>query len=255
MSIDLSPLNGKKALVTAGAGKLGAEICLTLAGAGVDVAVNYRNSRDEAMALVDHITARFGGNHAAVGADVGVAEDVARMVNETRSALGAVDILINNAGPFSKTPFVDLAEEEWDTVLESNVTATYACSAAVAPGMREAGWGRIVNLSAVSAYVRNRSIYGLAKAAIHTLTESLALELGPEITVNAVAPGQIAESLDEMAGIDEDWARSVVDATPAGRLVTRAEVANLIVNLCLPTFDMVTGQVVAIDGGLRLPRF
>ncbi len=255
MSIGVSPLHGKKALVTAGAGKLGAEICLAFAVAGASVAVNYRNSRDEALELVDRITELFGGSHVAVGADVSSTQDVARMVDETRTALGCLDILVNNTGPFSKKPFVDLAQDEWDTVFESNVTATYACSAAVAPGMRQAGWGRIINVSAVSAYVRNRSIYGLSKATIHTLTESLALELGPEITVNAVAPGQIAESLDEMAGIDKEWAESVVAFTPAGRLVTRAEVADLVVSFCFPAFDMVTGQVVAIDGGLRLPRF
>ena len=248
-------LDGKNVLVTAGSGKLGAEICRAFAGAGANVAVNFRSSAEEAHRLVDELSSSHDGRHVAVRADVSVGEEVAQMVETVQSELGVIDILVNNAGPFSRTHFVDLPTTEWDSVIGSNLAATYECSAAVAPGMRSSGWGRIVNVSAVSAWVRNRATYGLAKSSIHTLTESLALELGPEVTVNAVAPGQIAESLDEMSGIDEEWANSVVSATPAGRLVTRAEVADLVVALCGPLFDMVTGEVLALDGGLRLPRF
>jgi NAD(P)-dependent dehydrogenase (short-subunit alcohol dehydrogenase family) len=100
--------------------------------------------------------------------------------------------------------------------------------------------------------VRNRSIYGLAKSSVETLTEQLAVELGPEITVNAVAPGQIEESLIEMAGIDPVWAEEVVRRTPLRRLVTRGEVAQMVAMLCSSTFDGVTGVTIAIDGGLRL---
>jgi len=125
----------------------------------------------------------------------------------------------------------------------------------VVPAMRAAGWGRIVLLSAGSAALRNHSIYGLAKQAVEFLTEELALELGPEITVNAVAPGQIAESADDIAEFDAGFVERAIAHTPAGRLVTREEVAELVALLCGPAFDMVTGATLPIDGGWRLPRF
>jgi len=248
-------VDGRNVLVTAGAKHLGAAIAEAFATRGANSAINYRSSRQEAEEFAEQLRAKYGGTHIALQADVAKKEDVTRMINEAESHLGSVDVLINNAGPFSKTPFMEMAEDEWDKVLDSNLKAAYLCAAAAAPAMKQRGWGRIVNLSAVSAFVRNRSIYGLSKAAIHTLTESLALELAPEVTVNAIAPGQILESLQEMSGIDQSWAESVTAQTPLGRLVTRQEVADIVVELCTEPFDMVTGVVVPIDGGLRIPRF
>lgn len=248
-------LDGRTVLVSAGARHLGAQIVEAFAEKGANVAINYRSSRGEAEALAERLTAEYGGTHIAVQADVGFGADVNRMVETVDSRLGPVTVLVNNAGPFSKTPYVDMEETEWDDVIDSNLKASYLCAAAVAPAMKSEGWGRIINISAVSAYVRNRSVYGLSKASLHTLTESLALELGPEVTVNAIAPGQIAESLEEMSGIDPTWAESVAASTPLGRLVTRREVAELVTLLCTEPFDMVTGVVLPVEGGLRLPRF
>jgi NAD(P)-dependent dehydrogenase (short-subunit alcohol dehydrogenase family) len=121
--------------------------------------------------------------------------------------------------------------------------------------MRAAGWGRIVNISAVSYALRNHSIYGLAKDALIFLTEELAIELGPEITVNAVAPGQIVESAKDIEEFDPTFVSRAIEATPAGRLVTRREVADVVVALCGPTFAMVTGTTIPVDGGFRLQRF
>jgi NAD(P)-dependent dehydrogenase (short-subunit alcohol dehydrogenase family) len=121
--------------------------------------------------------------------------------------------------------------------------------------MRDAGWGRIVNISAGSAYQRNHSIYTLAKNALITFTEALALELGPEITVNNVAPGQIAESAEDMAQFDPTYPERAKEAAPLKRLVTRAEVARVVAELCGPTFDMVTGVTIPVDAGSRLARF
>ena len=121
--------------------------------------------------------------------------------------------------------------------------------------MRTGGWGRIVNISAGSAYLRNHSIYTLAKEAMITLTESLAVELAPEVTVNCVAPGQIAESADDIAEFDASFVERAIERTPSGRLVTRAEVARIIVGLCSSRFDMVTGVTIPVDGGWRINRF
>lgn len=252
----MTALTDKKALVTGASRNLGVSIVERLARAGVSVAVNYHSSQAAAEELVDRLVKETGRQHIAVRADMTQHRDVAEAVATTTSSFGGpIDILVNNAGPYGMTPFADMSEAEWDTVWDANVKATYLAVREVVPGMRAAGWGRIINLSAVSAFVRNRSIYGLAKRAIVTITEQLALELAPEIKVNAVAPGQILESLDDLGEFSTEWAEIVTERTPAGRLVTRAELAELVYLLCTPAFDMVTGVTIPVDGGLRIPRF
>jgi len=136
-----------------------------------------------------------------------------------------------------------------------NLKAAYLMAQAAAPGMKAAGWGRMINMAAGSAFIRNHGVYGLAKSAVILLTEALALELGPQITVNAVAPGQIAESGPDISAIDPTFVDRAIRHTPAGRLVTRQEVANLIAWLCSPAADLITGHTIPIDGGWRFNRF
>ena len=114
---------------------------------------------------------------------------------------------------------------------------------------------RMINMAAGSAFIRNHGVYGLAKGAVILLTEALALELGPQITVNAVAPGQIAESGPDISAIDPTFVDRAIRHTPAGRLVTRQEVANLIAWLCSPAADLITGHTIPVDGGWRFNRF
>ncbi|MFQ5948214.1 MAG: SDR family NAD(P)-dependent oxidoreductase [Acidimicrobiia bacterium] len=254
--IQRAMLDGKRALVTGASRNLGAVVAARLGRGGATVAVNYHTSPGAAEELVDELRVETGRPHLALPGDMGRPDAVRGLVAAAVEGLaGPIDVLVNNVGPFAMTPFAELAEEEWDRIWDSNVKAAYLATQAVVPAMRRAGWGRIVNLSAVSAYVRNRSIYGLAKSAIVVLTEELALELGPEITVNAVAPGQIVESLEDIAAFDPTWADRVRERTPAGRLVTRDEVAEVVYRLCTPMFDMVTGVTIPLDGGLRLNRF
>jgi 3-oxoacyl-[acyl-carrier protein] reductase len=249
-------LDGKRALVTGASRNLGPEIAHRLARAGMSIAVNYRTSRSEAEELVASLSSSSGRRHTAVSADMTKPDEVDAAVSRAAADLGGpIDVLVNNTGPFGMTAFTEMSEEEWDRVWDGNVKATYLATRSVVPGMRDSGWGRIINISAVSAFIRNRSIYGLAKAAIGVLTEELALELAPVITVNAVAPGQILESLADLGEFAADWAEQVTARTPAGRLATRAEIAEIVYLLCTPPFDMVTGSVVPVDGGLRLPRF
>src|SRR5207247_2824595 len=173
--------------------------------------------------------------HVAVPGDMSDSGSIRAVVSEAGDLLGGgIDVLVNNAGPFSMTPYTELPEAEWDRTWDSNAKACYVASQCVAGGMRERGWGRIVNVSAGSAYLRNHSVYGLAKEAIIVLTEELALELGPEVTVNAVAPGQIAESAADIAEFDPTFVDRAVRHTPAGRLVARAEVAAIVATLCSP---------------------
>lgn len=252
----MASLVGHRAVVTGASRNLGAEIAARLASAGAAVVVNFHSSQDEADAVVASLPEVGHAPHRAVAGDVADPAGAERLIVESADTLGGtIDILVNNAGPYNATPFMDLEVGEFDRVWNANTKATYLMSRAVTPGMRAQGWGRIVNLSASSAFVRNRSIYTLANAAIITLTEELALELAPDILVNAIAPGQIHESLEELKEYVPDWAEQVLRATPRGRLATRREIADIIVLLCGPLFDSVTGVTIPIDGGLRLNTF
>ncbi len=249
-------LEGKAALVTAGSRNLGAAIAAALAARGADVAINYHASADVAWALVDSLSTG-GGTHAAVRGDAGTPKGMRELVAAAGRALGGrtIQVLVNNHGPFAMTPFAEMPEDEWDRIWNANVKSAYVATQELAPGMRAAGWGRIVNVSAGSAYLRNHSIYTLAKASLSTLTESLAFELGPEITVNAITPGQIAESAADIAEFDPSFAERVIAHTPLGRLVTRAEVAAIVAEMCGPLLAGVTGATIPVDGGCHLPRF
>jgi len=249
-------LAGKRALVTASSRNLGAAIATALARKGSLVCVQYHESEAAANDLVQKLRAETGGAHVAVKGDIVAAESIRRVVAEANERLGgAVDLLVNNFGPFSMTPYAELPEQEWDRIFDANAKASYVATQCVVEGMRTQGWGRIVNISAGSVYLRNHSIYGLAKEAMIFITEELALELGPQITVNAVAPGQIEESAADIADFDPTFVSRAIDHTPAGRLVTRREVAEVVALLCSPAFDMVTGATIAMDGGWRLQRF
>jgi len=249
----MSSLIGRRALVTGGSRNLGAEVARHLAVEGASIAVNYRTSSSEAARVVASLECCDAARHVAVQGDVTNPSDVARIVQACSVELGGpLDILINNAGPYVSTPFAELEVEDFDLVWNAKVRAIYLLARAVAPGMRVGGYGRIVNLSASSAFVRNRSIYSLANASVITLTEQLAVELSPDILVNAVAPGQIQESLDELRALAPEWADEVVRRTPLGRLATRREIARIVTLMCGPSFDAVTGMTVPIDGGLRL---
>ncbi|HZR93705.1 MAG TPA: SDR family oxidoreductase, partial [Gaiellaceae bacterium] len=242
-------LAGKAALVTGASRNLGATIAETLADCGATVAVNYRSSAEAAAELVERLRRKTGREHVAVQADVTRSAEVSRLVETAADAFGGrLDVLVNNAGPFSITPYADLPEREWDEIWDANVKSAYLAARGVAPLMKRAGWGRIVNISAASSVLRNHSIYGLAKDALVFLTEELALELAPEVTVNAVAPGQIVESAADIAEFDSTFVERSIAATPAGRLVTRREVADIVAALCGPAFAAVTGATIPIDG-------
>ncbi|MEX1092986.1 MAG: SDR family oxidoreductase [Acidimicrobiia bacterium] len=247
-------LDGRRAIVTGASRNLGAETAIALARHGARVAINYRGSATEAEAVMAALEG-YGTGHVAVAGDVSSSAEVTSMMESAVGELGGLDIVVNNAGPYGATPIMEADESEWQRVIDGNLKGTWLCTKAAAPYLRESRDGRVVNLSAVSARVRNRGAYGLAKAAVEVLTEELALELAPYATVNAVAPGQVAESLEELSSYDEEWAQAVRDRTPRGRLVTRAELAEAIAIICTATFSSMTGTILRFDGGLGLNRF
>jgi NAD(P)-dependent dehydrogenase (short-subunit alcohol dehydrogenase family) len=249
-------VEGRRALVTGSSRNLGAEIAQSLARRGATVTLTYHESGAAARDVVADLQQKTGRGHYAVPADLSEPKAADAMVDSAQEAMGGpVEILVNNHGPFSMVPLHEIPSEEFTRVVDGNLTLTHRAVQRVVPGMRSGGWGRIVNLSAGSAYLRNHSVYGLAKNAVGMLTESLALELGPEITVNALAPGQIAESAEDIAAIDQTFVDRAISRTPTGRLVSRREVAEIVASLCGPPFDMVTGAVIPVDGGWRLNRF
>jgi NAD(P)-dependent dehydrogenase (short-subunit alcohol dehydrogenase family) len=251
MTIETKFLDGKVALVTGSSRGAGVEIARDLARHGARVAVHCRSVRAEAEAVVRAIR-EDDGDAVAFQADVSRGDEVRRLIREVVERLGPMSILVNNAGPFADTPFRALAEADWEYVLNTNLKAVYLTAQFVAHGMEQLGWGRIVNVGATSAFVRSHSVYGLAKAAILHLTESLAVELAPTITVNAVVPSQIASvRTDRMP----EYKARVISATPLRRLVTEREVARMVVLLCSPAFDFVTGQAIVMDGGRSIPVF
>lgn len=248
---EISVLAGKVALVTGSSSGAGAAIALELARHGAKVAVHCRTAIDRAVAVACRIR-KSGGTTAAFKADLAHADACANLVDEVERALGPISVLVNNAGPFADTPFRTLTPAAWDQVMSTNLRAPYLLSQKVAPGMERLGWGRIVNLGATSGFVRTHSVYGLAKSALLHLTESLALELAPTITVNAVVPSQIASERTDTMPV---YKAAAIDGTPLGRLVTEEEIARMVARLCSADFDFVTGRSIVMDGGRTLPRF
>jgi 3-oxoacyl-[acyl-carrier protein] reductase len=247
------PLDGKVALVTGAYRNLGAVTAETLARHGASVVVNDLDQPDLARhgaALVERIRGH-GVRSAAIAAELARASDVERLCREAQAAFGHIDIVVNNAGPFNMI----LSRQEDGTWHGCQLKAVYLTAHFLAPGMKANGWGRIVNMCAGSAFVRNHNVYTLAKAGVQVITESLALELGPEITVNAVSPGQIYESLPDIHAIDPTFGERYLARTPAKRLIRRAEVAEMIAFFTLPGSAAITGVTIRLDGGAEIPRF
>jgi NAD(P)-dependent dehydrogenase (short-subunit alcohol dehydrogenase family) len=247
----VTALSGRVALVTGASHGTGVDVARDLARAGARVAVHYRSDRAAGEDVAAAIRAE-GGEAEVFAADVARADDVRRLVALVRERLGAPGIVVNNAGPFNDAAFCALPEADWDYVMNANLKSVYLTAQLVAPDMQAAGWGRIVNIGATSGLVRSHGVYGLAKAALLHLTQSLALELAPAVTVNALVPSQIASArTDGMPA----YKAAAVAGTPLGRLVTQEEIARMVTRLCSAEFDFVTGQAIVMDGGRTIPRF
>ena len=238
------PLAGQVALVTGAAKRVGRSIALRLAAEGVDLVINYESSKPEAQQLVEEIKA--SGRHAiAVQGDVSQRSDVQKLFAATEAEFKRLDILVNNAGMFFAADFEQLTEEQWDQILNTNLKSQFLCCQTAAPIMKRQGRGRIINISSLGgllpwpAYTH----YCVSKAGSIMLTKCLARALGPEITVNSVAPGTIQFPGEKP---DEDYIRKV----SLHRTGTGDEIAQAV--LYFATADFVTGQILAVDGGRLL---
>lgn len=237
-------LTGKAALVTGGAVRVGLEIARALADAGADVAVGYRRSATEARAAVRELQAR-GVRAVALRADVSRPREARALVTSAAKALGRLDVLVNNAALFFRTPVLTTTPAQFDRLLAVNLRAPFFCSQAAARVMGRRG-GRIVNIADVGAvrawpgYVP----YGISKAGIVMLTRGLAAALAPRIQVNAVAPGVVL--LPE--GFPRESGRRLAARIPMGRHGRPADVAQA-VRFFATCSEYVTGQVLFVDGG------
>ncbi len=239
----------KTALVTGGSRGIGRACCIRLAQAGARVAVNY-SSNEAAANETARLVENAGGIALAVQADVSLAGDVERMVAEITGKLGPIDFLVNNAGVFDYVAHTETTRAIWQRTIDVNLTGAFLVTWAVKGQMIERGYGRIVNMSSISALdPRPMSIaYSASKAGLLGLTKSLAAALAPHnIRVNAVAPGLIdTEILD---GVEPAMLERLIDATPMKRIGTPEEVAELVFFLLSDESSFTTGQTIVSDGG------
>ena len=249
MQIDLG---GKVALVTGASRGIGRATAIELGGCGASVVVNYRGQAEAAAAVVGEIEAA-GGRAIAMQADVSDGADVDRVVKATTETYGGVDILVNNAGITRDNLLLRMKDEEWDSVFNTNLRAAYLLTRAVLRPMMRARWGRIINITSVAGLVGNagQANYAAAKAGLIGFTKSVAREMAPRgITANAVAPGFIAS--DMTAGLSETMRQGALAMVPLERFGQPQEVAQVVAFLASDAAAYITGQTIAVDGGITM---
>ncbi|MFQ5478361.1 MAG: SDR family NAD(P)-dependent oxidoreductase [Candidatus Binatia bacterium] len=245
-------LDGKKALVTGGGVGVGKAIASGLARLGCDVAVNYSRSKEQCDRTASELS-ELGVEAISLKADVGDDAQARSMVEQAASALGGLDVLVNNAGTTCFVPHLDLEGvevEEWDRIMATNVKGTFFCTRAAAPLLKAGEGGSVLNVSSVAGvYGIGSSIpYCASKAAVNSLTVTMSRVLAPEVRVNAVAPGFV----------DTRWWRERENYEPMKQMAAAVSLLKRVcsaedvacVALDLIVADMVTGQVVVVDGGL-----
>ncbi len=247
MQLDLS---NQIALVTGGGRGIGQAIATTLAAAGATVVINYRGNAEAATATVETITAQ-GGQAQAIQADVSVPADVERLFTALLAQYGQLDILVNNAGITRDMLLLRMSDEDFDTVLHTNLRGVFLCTRAALRTMTRRRSGRIINIASVVGIMGNagQANYAAAKAGILGFTRATAREIGSRnITVNAIAPGYIETEMT--ATIRPEARQALLASIPLGRLGTPADVATLACFLASPAASYITGQTFVVDGGL-----
>ena len=245
---NLQTLSEQVAIVTGASRGIGKATALALAAQGATVIVNYARSSDAADAVVAEITSA-GGKAIAIGADVSQGDQVDAMVKQTKKEFGKIDILVNNAGITRDTLLLRMKPDDWQAVINLNLTGVFLCCKAVSKFMLKQRGGRIINISSVAGVMGNpgQANYSAAKAGVIGLTKTLAKEFASRgVTVNAVAPGFIATDMTE--GLE---AEGILQAIPLNRYGKSEEIADMITFLAGSTAsNYITGQVFNVDGGM-----
>ncbi len=245
-------LTGKKALVTGGGRGIGRAFCLALAEAGADVAVVDINE-ETAQAVAQEVRT-LGREGLAIHADVTVAEQVQRMVDQTVEAFGRLDIDVNNAGMGSWAPAEDMSEEDWDKVVTLNLKGVFLCAQACGRVMIKQGKGKIINTASMSASIVNRPQkqvhYNSSKAGVVMLTKSMAAEWAPyNINVNCISPGYTLTYLTKQVSQYHDLWKEL---TPMGCMLEPEDLQGVLIFLASEASDLMTGQDLIVDAGYTL---
>ncbi|HNP88730.1 MAG TPA: SDR family oxidoreductase [Kouleothrix sp.] len=244
-------LSGRVALITGGAGGLGAVFARALAGAGATVALLGRRL-DAVQAAADTIARESGGRALAVAADVTDMVQVQAAVAQVQAQTGRLDILVNSAGVNVRKPALEFPLDEWRRLLDINLTGTFLCCQAAAPQMLAAGWGRIINVSSMLGQVglAERPAYTAAKGGVIQLSRTLALEWATRgVTVNVLAPGPFLTEMNRPLMNNPAAYQAFVDKIPLGRWGDPDELGGAIVFLASQASSFMTGSVLTIDGG------
>lgn len=250
MSTDRLDLTGHIALVTGGSRGIGRASSLLMASRGADIAVNYKTRRDAADEVVAAITA-MGQRAYAVQADVADATQVEAMMKDVIDSLGTPDILVANAGATADDLVVRMSEETWDHVIDTNLRGTYLTTRAALRGMMRARWGRIIAISSVAGIrgSAGQSNYAAAKAGVIMFIRSVAKEMGSRnITANTIAPG--VTKTEMTAHLTPEVKQRYLEELLLGRWGTPDDVAEMVAFFASDAAAYITGQTIAVDGGL-----
>jgi len=241
-------LTGKSALITGASGGIGAAIARALHGAGATVGLS--GTRTEPL---ERLAGELGDRAHVLPCDLSDAAAVAELPKRAAEAMGAVDILVNNAGITRDNLFLRMSDEEWQSVLDVNLTAVMKLSKGVLRGMMKARWGRIVNISSVVGATGNpgQGNYAAAKAGMVGMSKSLAYEVASRgVTVNAVAPGFIATAMTDK--LNEDQKTGILGQVPMGRMGTPEDIAAAVLYLASMEAGYVTGATLHVNGGMAM---
>ncbi len=243
-------LTGKVAIITGSSRGIGAAIAIVLARQGAKVVINHRNSAESAEAVRQTIV-DLGGEAAVIQADVSQFDDAQHLIKQTINTFGQIDILVNNAGTTRDKLIMMMKEDDWDTVIRTNLTSAYNCAKAAVRPMMKKRTGRIITITSVVGLAgqAGQSNYAASKAGLIGFTKSLAKEVGSRnITVNAIAPGFVPTALTNV--LPQDMVDEAVQNTPLGRLGEPEDIAYAVAFLASDEASFITGQVLSVDGGL-----
>jgi len=247
--IESTSLEGKCALITGAARRIGATIASRLHEAGASVAIHYRGSAQEATDLRDQLNAKRNNSAETFQADLNDQKHIDSLVQDVLQWSGQLDVLVNNASGFYATPIGSITTDQWDDLIGSNLKAPLFLSQAAMYALKNSN-GCIINIVDIHAQrpLRNHLVYGAAKAGLAMLTRSLAKDLAPEIRVNGISPGAILWPEDEMT---EDTKENILNQIPLARQGKPNDIADTVIFLARDA-HYITGQIIAVDGGRSL---